>query len=586
MPSIISVIANIVSEAFAAEGLPGDFGQVEISNQPGTQFQCNGAMRAAKLLQQPSRKISELILNRLVENKYLTQVTVAGPGFLNINVTDDFLAKHINIVFEDDRLGCPLVKSPRTVVLDYGGPNVAKAMHVGHLRSAIIGDSLRRIFSFVGDHVTSDIHLGDWGLPMGMLIVELERQQPELPYFDPDNSGPFPETSPATISDLEYLYPRAAERCKQNIETLQKAREATNALQLGRPGYHALWQHFVNISKAEIKPTFSDINVEFDLWHGESAVNDLISPMIDGFLKTSVAKESDGAIIAPVTSNEGETELPPLILRKSDGAVTYGATDLATIIHRCENLSPDLILYIVDQRQKLHFEQVFRVAKKIEKNGKTLLEHIGFGTVNGKDGKPYKTRDGGVMKLQDLIAMSIEAATKRIDQAGLAQKLNIHERTKVATQVAIASLRFADLCNHRLSNYVFDLEKFTNFQGKTGPYLLYATVRMQSLLRKGENMGLRPGRILSPDHIERDLILTLAQLPDVLFAAYRRRSPNELCEFSYRLAQIFNRFYESCHIFGEADDDLKTSRLALTKLTFDELVLVLSLIGVTVPKHM
>jgi arginyl-tRNA synthetase len=585
--SITSILTDIVSGAFEAEGLPAELGQVRTSDRPDlAQFQCNGAMPAAKHARKPPRQIAEAVAQRLDGEPRIAKLEIAGPGFLNIHVTDDFLAEHINAAAASERLGCPKTDPPRGVMLDYGGPNVAKAMHVGHLRASIIGDSLHRLFAFAGDRTLGDVHLGDWGLPMGMLITEIKHQHPDLPYFDPAEQGPYPEESPVTIADLERLYPLAAARCKESPADLEEARRATAELQAGRPGYRALWQHFIDVSIAEMKRDFGSLGVTFDLWLGEAAVNDLIAPMVADLKAKGVAVESQGAVVVPVAEEDDKNEIPPLILLKSDGAVMYGTTDLATIEHRRQEVHPDLILYVVDQRQHLHFEQVFRAAHKAGIDGGARLEHIGFGTVNGPDGKPFKTRAGGVMKLQDLIAMAIETAGRRLEEAGLAKDYGEEERAEIARKVALAAIRFADLSNYRLSNYIFDLDRFTRFEGKTGPYLLYAAVRVKSLLAKAAERGFAPGAILPPSDLERPLMLTLGQLPDAVAAAYERRAPNELCEFAYGLAQEFSRFYQSCHILSETDAALRDSRLGLVRATLQELVLVLSLLGIGVPERM
>ncbi len=587
MASITSILTDSVAKAFAAEGLPAELGQVRTSDRPDlAQFQCNGAMPAAKHAKAPPRQIAEAVAKRLEDDPRIARLEIAGPGFLNIDLTDVFLAEHINTAASDQRLGCPETDPTRTVVLDYGGPNVAKAMHVGHLRASIIGDSLRRLFAFAGDRTIGDIHMGDWGLPMGMLITEVQRLHPELPYFDPAATGPYPAESPVTIADLERLYPLAAARCKENAADLEEARRATAELQAGRPGYRALWQHFIDVSVAEMKRDFGALGVSFDLWLGEAAVNDLIPPMIEDLKARAIAEESQGALVVRVARDDDKTEIPPLMLLKSDGAVMYGTTDLATVEHRRREIHPDLVLYVVDQRQHLHFEQVFRAARLAGMDDGARLVHIGFGTVNGPDGKPFKTRAGGVMKLQDLIAMAVETAGRRLEEAGLAKDYPEAERAEIARKVGLAAIRFADLGNHRLSNYIFDLDRFTSFEGKTGPYLLYAAVRVKSLLAKATARGFAAGEILPPGDVERELMLTLGQLPDAVAAAYDRRAPNELCDFAYRLAQAFSRFYQNCHILSEGDQALQASRLGLAQVMLKELLLLLSLLGIEVPERM
>ena len=541
-------------------------------------------MAAATLAKKAPRQIAEVIVSDLVNDPRLEKLEIAGPGFINIDVTDAFLSEHSNQIAADARLGCPEVERTRTVVLDYGGPNIAKAMHVGHLRASIIGDSLRRIFSFAGDRTIGDVHMGDWGLPMGMLIMELQRAQPDLPYFDPEFSGRYPTESPVSITDLERLYPQANTRCKENEAVLADARRATSDLQSGRPGYRALWQHFFDVSVTEMKQDFGKLGVEFDLWLGEAAVNDLIAPMVEDMKARGLAVESDGALVVPVGETDDKADVPPLIALKSDGAVMYGTTDLATIEHRRQEIDPDLVLYVVDQRQHLHFEQVFRAARKAGINGNAQLEHIGFGTMNGPDGKPFKTRAGGVLKLRDLVSMAMQRAEARLDEVGLAEDYPPDERAEIVRKIALAAIRFADLSNYRLTSYVFDLDRFTSFEGKTGPYLLYAAVRVKSLLAKAEAQGWSPGTILPPSDFERPLLLALGCLPDALDDAYIRRAPNELCEFAFGVAQEFSRFYQNCHILSESDPALRASWLGIAKVTLDELQLVLSLLGLDVPR--
>jgi arginyl-tRNA synthetase len=588
MPSLTDLLTEFVRAAFRAAELPADDADVTRSNRPDLgQFQSNGALAAAKRLKRSPRELAERVRAALLEQHgaVLRDVALAGPGFINLSLTDEFLAAHLNRVAGDERLGVP-AKPAQTVVLDYGGPNVAKPMHVGHLRASIIGDALRRLFLFAGDRVLGDVHLGDWGLPMGMIIAEIGRRQPERPYFDAAYTGPYPSESPVTLEGLEEIYPVAAAACKADPGRLQEARTITAELQSGRVGYRALWRHFVDMSIAAMRRDFDSLGVQFDLWKGEADVHDLIQPMIDEMKARGIAEESEGALVVRVAEPGDKHEVPPLILIKSDGAVMYGTTDLATIVDRVRSRDPDYILYVVDQRQHLHFAQVFRAARRGELTGRARLEHLGFGTMNGPDGKPFKTRAGGVMKLQDFIAMATEEATRRLTEAGLAAEYPAAERRTIAEQVAIAALKFADLANHRTSNYIFDLERFTRFEGRTGPYVQYAAVRIKSLLRKAGDQGDQPGALLPPTDIERSLALLLGQMPDAVAAAYAKRAPNDLCEFAFNLAQEFSRFYGACHILSETDADLRRSRLGLAALTLRQLALVLNLLGIVVPERM
>lgn len=587
MTSLAGQLTDIVSEAFSEAGLPRELGFVTVSNRPDlSQFQCNGALSAAKAAKANPRALAEQVAAILKKNSDFADVSLAGPGFLNLTLTDEALARYANGLAGDDRLGVPDKASPRTVVLDYGGPNIAKPMHVGHLRASIIGDSLRRLFAFAGDRTISDVHMGDWGLPMGMLIAEIASRQPDLPYFQEGATDPFPVESPVSMDDLEMLYPAAAAACREDPARLEEARGATAELQRGRPGYLALWRHFIDVSVDGMRRDFEALGVRFDLWKGEAAVHDLIAPMIDRLKKSGLAEESEGALIVRVGREDDKSEMPPLILLKSDGGVMYGTTDMATIVDRVAEIDPDLMLYVVDQRQHLHFEQVFRAARLAGLTGRSECEHIGFGTMNGADGKPFKTRAGGVMKLQDLLAMATDQALARLSEAGLASDYPEDEQRQVARQIGIGAIKFADLSNHRISNYVFDLDRFTAFEGKTGPYLQYAAVRVKSLLRKASAQGAEEGAILPPTEVERDLVLALAQFPDAVAAAVAKRAPNEIADFAFTLAQSFSRFYAACHILSETDVALRGSRLALAALTLRQLERSLDLLGIEVPERM
>jgi arginyl-tRNA synthetase len=586
MQSLTGHISGILMDAFDRSGLPREYGRVTVSDRPDlAQFQCNGALVAAKAAKQNPRAIAERIVEAIAGNSIFRDLSIAGPGFINLSLTDAFLGEWVGRIALDPRLGVP-EKSPETVVLDYGGPNIAKPMHVGHLRASIIGDAIRRLFAFAGDRAIGDVHMGDWGLPMGMLISEIEIRQPDLAYFDRNSAGPYPEQSPVTLAELEALYPQAAADCKADPERLERARLATAELQEGRAGYRALWQHFFDISVEAMKRDFAALGVHFDLWNGEACVDPLIAPMIGTMEKAGVVEHSEGALVVRVAEPDDKHEIPPLILRKSDGAVMYATTDLATIVDRVKSIDPDRMLYIVDQRQHLHFEQVFRAAIKAGLNGKAQLEHLGFGTMNGPDGKPFKTRTGGVMKLADLIRMTTEAAEARLAEAGIGKDYPADERAEIARMVGIAALKFADLSNHRIQNYVFDLDRFTRFEGKTGPYLLYAAVRVKSMLRKAEDQGDRPAAIVAPVEGERDLMLTLARLPEAIAGAYDGRAPNELCAFAYDLAQSFSGWYGNFHVLSEPDAEQRRGRLALADLALRQIVLVLGLLGIEVPERM
>jgi len=587
MSSLLNELSAIARDAFAAEGLPPEFGFVQVSDRPDlAQFQCNGALPAAKQAKTNPRAVAEKIAARLRSNPLFAKVEIAGPGFINLDVADDVLTRRTATQAHDAQLGAPQDGKGKTAVIDFGGANVAKPMHVGHLRSSVIGDSLQRLFRANGWHVVSDVHLGDWGLQMGQLITEIGHRGIAPIYFDANFTGPYPKESPVTMDDLEEIYPAASAACKANPARLEEARKATADLQAGRPGYRALWEHFFAVSRFGLEREWGSLGIHFDLWKGEASVEPLIAPMIADLKARHITVESEGALVIPVERNTDKKEMPPLILVKSDGAVLYGTTDLATIVDRVKEQNPDLVLYVVDQRQHLHFEQVFRAAEKAGLNGKAHLEHAGFGTMNGPDGKPFKTRAGGVMKLYDLIAMMTAEAMTRLNEAGLAADYPPEERDDIAKKVGIGALKFADLSNQRQSDYIFDLQRFTRFEGKTGPYLQYAAVRIQSILRKAQEQGFAIGEpvIRSPE--ERKLVLQILALPDAMAAAEAKRAPNILAEYVFELAQTFSRFYAEHHIMSETDGSLRAARLGLCKLTLDVLTKVLDLLGIEVPARM
>ncbi len=588
MPSLIDHLSALVGDAFEATGLSYDLGRVIRSDRPDLgQFQCNGAMSAAKQVNASPRQIAEKVRALLESHDAFSDVSIAGPGFINLTLTDGFLAAHAQALDQDERFSSD-PHEQKTVILDFGGPNIAKPMHVGHLRSTIIGDCLQRLFKFAGDKTVSDIHMGDWGKPMGMLISELKASEPDLPYFESDYEGADPSTSPLSMTDLEGLYPKAAAACKKDEARDQAAREATAELQSGKVGYRALWRHFVNVSKEGLRWEFDALGVRFDLWKGESDVDDLIAPMVEDMETTGVVEHDQGASIIRVALPDDQQEIPPLIVLKSDGAATYGMTDLATILDRVRIYQPDLILYVVDQRQNGHFVQVFRAAEKAKIANDVEFEHVGFGTINGPDGKPFKTREGGVMKLHDLISMVCETAGERLEEAGLAADYSPDEKKQIANQVGIAALKFADLGNHRLSDYVFDLDRFLRFEGKTGPYLQYAAVRINSILRKSglDRSAVAPVLIGIHSESERELILALSVFSEAIEGAYERRAPNILCDHVYSLAQAYSRFYAEHHILSESDSAIRQSRLLLCCMTLDQIELCLNLLGIEVPARM
>lgn len=601
MTDLATQLARACSAAFEAEGLAARWGAVKQSDRPElADFQCNGCMGAAKQAGMNPRELAARIAPKIGDHPAVDRVDVAGPGFLNIVVSAAALAEQATWIGADDRAGGGAVDQPEKIVVDFGGPNVAKPMHVGHLRSAVIGDTLVRLLRFLGDDVTGDVHLGDWGLQMGLLIIAVMDEQPDLVYFDATKSGPFPADPPVTMEDLSRLYPMASARSKEDEAYAARAQEAVAEMQAGRPGYRALLRHFINVSVAALKVDYGFLDVSFDLWKGESDVDPLIAPMIEELKAGGFAKQDDGAWIIDIAKDGENVEtvgkdgqprlknpMPPFMLVNSRGATGYHATDLATIKDRIDTIGPDRILYVVDQRQALHFEQVYRAADKVGYLDKDQLEHLGFGTVNGADGKPFKTREGGTLQLADLNQMALDEATKRIGEAGLSGEIGEDEKAEIGKLVARAALRFADLQNQRTTNYVFDLERFTSFEGKTGPYLLYAAVRLKALLRRAAADGVVPGEISVDAPEERKLVLALDGFSLALRLAREKRMPHFVCEHVYGLSQAFSAFYSACPILKEdVDPGTKASRLALCKVVLHQLEAALGILGITAPERM
>ena len=585
--SLLSELTDRFGAAFTSLGLDAALGAVTVSDRPDlAQFQCNGALAAAKAAGRAPRDIAQDVINAVADPEAFGELGIAGPGFINVTLTDQFLGERIGGL-DSERFGHDAHADDDKVLIDFGGPNVAKAMHVGHLRSSLIGESLQRVFRFAGYDVVSDIHFGDWGTQMGQLIIEAQARRPELPYFDPDSSGPYPEEPPFSLDDLQEMYPAVAARTKADPTEAERARQATLELQQGRPGYRALWQHFWNVSHDAQKRDFDRLGVAFDLWHGESTVHDRVAPMLEKIKAQGGAVEDAGALIIEVARPEDTKEIPPLLLTKSDGGYLYGTTDLATIDDRA-SMGVDKALYVVDARQSLHFEQVFRAAWATGVAPESMvLEHVPFGTMNGPDGKPFKTREGGVLRLDDLISLVRDAALKRLEEAELATGYPEEERAEIAARVGLAALKYGDLSNNRTSNYVFDLDRFTSFEGKTGPYLLYGAVRIKSILRKAVDADLGPGPIVPPTvDPERALMLELTRFPEVLDRTVEFRAPNHLAEYAYDIVTAFNRFYEACHILREEDAERQASWLGLVELTLGLLVRLLDLLGIEVPDRM
>jgi arginyl-tRNA synthetase len=589
MASLAKELSAAAGAAFEAVGLEARFGDVRRSDKPElADFQCNGAMAAAKAAGRNPREIAGEVAAALKAHPLVLSAEVAGPGFINLRVSDAALSARAEAVRGDAMAGAEKAPDAAVTVIDFGGANVAKPMHVGHLRSAVIGDTLQRMLRFAGDTVISDVHLGDWGLQMGHLVTELEDEQPGLVYFDAAYSGPYPAESPVTIDDLGRLYPQASNKAKADEARNERSQKAVAEMQAGRAGYRALLRHFIDVSVEALKKDYGFLNVSFDLWKGESDVDHLIPGLVERFKAAGLAEMSDGAWIVHVVKESDKKEMPPVMLVNSRGGTGYHTTDLATILDRMESLTPapERMLYVVDQRQALHFEQVYRAAGMLGLIEESRLEHIGFGTVNGTDGKPFKTREGGVLRLADLQAMALEEADKKLSAANLPADMRADERADVAKKVAVAALRFSDLMNTRTTNYVFDLERFTSFEGKTGPYLMYAAVRVKSVLRKAAEAGHAPGKVAVSEETERALVLQLDGFGAALLGAREKRMPHILCEHLYSLAQAFSAFYAALPIAAEADAARRASRLALADAVRHQLETGLGLLGIAVPERM
>lgn len=584
--SLAGTLSESFGDAFAAQGLDRGLGLVVVSARPDlAQFQCNGAMPAAKQARKNPREVGQAVLDAIADTTPFEHLELAGPGFINITLRDDYLASYIDAL--DGRYG--LERQPaRRVIVDYGGPNVAKELHVGHLRPAVIGESAKRTLRFLGHEVTGDVHLGDWGMPYGQLLAELADRHPDWPYFDESKTDGYPESSPVNITDLQAIYPEASARAGKDPEFAARARAAVVELQAGRPGYRALWQHMRDVSIAAMQKVYDRLNVHFDLWHGESTINDLLKPLVQRLVDEGYARESDGALIIDVMTEEDTKEVPPFLLLKSDGASLYTTWDLATIEDRVKNMGAQELLYFVDVRQGLHFEQVFRAARKTGiAPSDVVLEHPGNGTVNGPDGKPFRTRDGGLLTLRELIDMVVARAGERIDENALATEFTAAEKAEIAEMVGVAALKYGDLQNHRASSYNFDVDRFTSFDGKTGPYLLYGAVRMKSILRETASRGLAAGPVLpAAGDQERNLMLQLARLPEVVERAGEHRAPNHIAEYAYELVADFSRFYEACHILSEKDEARRGSWIHLVELTLAELTTLLDLLAIETPERM
>lgn len=583
MKNIIDIITIDMQQAFVDAGYEATYGQVTVSNRPDLcEYQCNGALAAAKKYKCAPIVIAKTVVEHLNSDFYSLAEAVM-PGFINIKVSNQFLANYLEQMRVSPSFGLEKSGVGKTIVVDYGGANVAKPLHIGHLRSAIIGEALKRLYSYFGYNTIGDVHLGDWGLQMGLIISELQTRKPELCYFDPNYVGDYPEEAPFTIGELEEIYPCASRKKKEDPVFAEKAHLATFELQQGRRGYRALWKHILNISIADLKHNYDNLNVHFEQWLGESDADRYIPDMIEDLKSRGFAIMSEGALVIPVAEESDKKEIPPCILVKSDGSSLYGTTDLATMIQRMQDFKPDKILYLTDNRQSLHFEQVFRAARKagiVDEN--VELEHIGFGTMNGKDGKPFKTRDGGVMRLESLINDMTEFVLDRIDESN---HFSDAEMKSTASKIALAALKYGDLWNQPSKNYVFDMDRFSAFEGNTGPYILYTIVRIKSILGKfGEYKHLP---IQEPTTIyAKDLMLSITKFSTALEAALKTSSPSQICAYVYELAGFTNKFYHETKILSEENEKVKEGYISLIGLTKNIMETCIDILGFEAPDRM
>ncbi len=588
MESLLNHLGREFENAFEAAGFSGKYGRVTVSNRPDLcQFQCNGAMAAKKEYNKAPRDIALSVAKKINGSSVVKDIEVAGPGFINFNVSGEFLADYLDEMSRDEYLGFERAAEKKTIIVDYGGPNVAKPLHIGHLRSAIIGESIKRIGRFVGHNMIGDVHLGDWGLQMGLIIASIEDEHPEMVYFDENYTGDYPKEAPFTIDELETIYPSASARAKEDEAFHDKALEATARLQGGRRGYMALWKHIMNVSIADLKENYKKLNVSFDLWKGESDAQKYIPDMLDKMVSDGFAHEDQGALVVDVEMDGDTKKIPPCIVRKSDGASLYATTDLATLVERMKLYDPDKVLYVVDKRQSMHFEQVFRTARKTGiVKPETELEFLGFGTMNGKDGHPFKTREGGVMRLETLISDIDEQMYEKIADNRSVKSEDIKE---VAQIVGLSAIKYADLSNQATKDYIFDPPKFLSFEGNTGPYILYTIVRINSIIdRFKENGGDVNGCVIKApvNESETGLMLSCAGFSNAVLNSFNESAPHKLCAFIYELSNAFNHFYHETRILSEENAEQKNSWIALIGLVKDILTKSIDMLGFEAPERM
>ncbi len=593
MQKLLDQISEEIKKAFAVAGYDAELGRVTLSNRPDLcEFQCNGAMAGAKQYHKAPLMIAQEVADKLADSRVFGEVSAVAPGFLNLKLRESFVTAYLNEMRRTEKFGLTMPVTPEKIIIDYGGANVAKPLHVGHLRPAIIGESIKRICRYAGHDVIGDVHLGDWGLQMGLIITELKHRQPELPYFDEAYEGEYPEEAPFTISELEEIYPTASAKAKEDDAYKAEALDATHRLQDGVRGYRAIWKHIMAVSIVDLKKNYTNLDVAFDLWKGESDVHDLIPGMVEKMKADGFAYESDGALVVDVKEESDSKEMPPCIILKSDGAALYSTTDLATIMERMDKYKPDEIIYVTDKRQELHFEQVFRCARKTRLvNDDTKLIHIGNGTMNGSDGKPFKTREGGVMRLENLIREINEEMNRKIHENAEEKGSQVDEAQaeETARIVGLAAIKYGDLSNQAAKDYIFDMDRFTSFEGDTGPYILYTIVRIKSILAKYEEQGGKLTDIVIQEATsvsEKSLMLELTKCNAVLEAACEETAPHKICAYIYDLANAFNHFYHETKILTEEDAQKKAGWIAALVLTQDVLETCIDLLGFSAPERM
>ena len=588
MKKILDLISEQVTAAFVQAGYDEKYGKVTISNRPDLcEYQCNGALAAAKQYHKAPIMIAKDVAAILEKQDMFSQVEAVAPGFLNLKVKEAFVSNYMNEMRTSEKFGLEPAAHPKTIMIDYGGPNVAKPLHVGHLRSAIIGESIKRIGRYVGHTMIGDVHLGDWGLQMGLIITELHKRKPELVYFDEAYEGEYPEEAPFTISELEEIYPAASAYSKEHADYKEAAMQATYELQHGRRGYRALLAHILNVSVTDLKKNYKNLNVDFDLWKGESDAQPYIPQMVQDMKDKGFAHMSDGALVVDVKEDTDTKEIPPCMILKSDGASLYNTTDLATIVWRMQDYHPDQLIYVVDKRQELYFTQVFRCARKTGLvKPETELTFLGFGTMNGKDGKPFKTREGGVMRLEKLISGINEEMYRKIMDNHEADPEEAKETAKI---VGLSAIKYGDLSNQASKDYIFDIDRFTSFEGNTGPYILYTIVRIKSILNKyRDNGGTLEGLSIRPagSASEKALMLELARFNSVMENAFEEIAPHKICSYIYDLANEFNHFYHETKILAETDAEKQKGYIALLLLTRGILEDCIDVLGFSAPERM